>query len=64
LKKNGYRKLLTVAEVAEKIGLARQTVYNQMSQGLFPVKHKKIGRLVRFDSSEIEKYIDKLPDHR
>lgn len=60
--KTDDRKLLSVTEVAKRFGLAKKTVYNQLSQGLFPVKHKKIGRLVRFDSTEVEKFIESLPD--
>jgi excisionase family DNA binding protein len=60
--KTDDRKLLSVTEVAKRFGLAKKTVYNQLSQGLFPVKHKKIGRLVKFDSIEVEKFIESLPD--
>jgi len=58
-----HTRLLSVGEVAALMGLRPQTVYNKMSQGLFPVKHKKIGRLVRFDWREVEKYLDSLPDY-
>jgi predicted DNA-binding transcriptional regulator AlpA len=55
------RKLLSVAELSDFIGLRPQTIYNKMSQGLFPIKHKKIGRLVKFDIKDINKYLSSLP---
>jgi predicted DNA-binding transcriptional regulator AlpA len=58
------RSLLTVVELAGILSIRPQTIYNKMSQGLFPIKHKKIGRLVRFDSRELDRYLDSLPDHR
>ena len=58
------RILLSVVELACILGIRPQTIYNKMSQGLFPIKHKKIGKLVRFDSRELDKYLDSLPDYR
>ncbi len=58
------RMLLSVPELAGILGLRPQTIYNKISQGLFPIKHKKIGKLVRFDSRELDKFLDSLPDYR
>jgi excisionase family DNA binding protein len=58
------RRLLSVSEVAARLGLRRQTIYNKMSQGLFPIRHLKLGRLVRFDCVEVENYLDGLRSHR
>ena len=58
------RALLSVGELAGILGIRPQTIYNKMSQGLFPIKHKKIGKLVKFDSRELNKYLDSLPDFR
>jgi excisionase family DNA binding protein len=58
------RTLLSVEELANILGIRPQTIYNKMSQGLFPIKHKKIGRLVRFDRRELDRYLDSLPDYR
>jgi predicted DNA-binding transcriptional regulator AlpA len=55
------RKLLSVAELSDFIGLRPQTIYNKMSQGLFPIKHKKMGRLVKFDIKDINRYLSSLP---
>lgn len=57
------RKLLTVKETAEKLGFAPQTIYNRLSKSSekpFPVKAKKVGRSVRFDSRDVEAYLDSL----
>ena len=65
MKKQHYpKRLLTVSEVAYALGLRPQTVYNKMSQGLFPIKYKKLGRLVRFEVKELERYLAGLPDQR
>ncbi len=58
------RILLSVAELAGILSIRPQTIYNKMSQGLFPIKHKKIGKLVRFDRRELDKFLDSLPDYR
>ncbi len=57
------RRLMRVEEVADKLGMARQTIYNRMSRNSknpLPVKARKVGRSVRFDSREVEEYIDSL----
>lgn len=58
------RALLSVAELAAVLGIRPQTIYNKMSMGLFPIKHKKSGKLVKFDSRELNKYLDSLKDYR
>ena len=58
------RKLLSVEEVGEVLGIKPQTIYNKMSRGLFPIKHKRLGRLIRFDLIEVDKYLKSLPDYR
>ena len=55
------RQLLSVEEVGKILGLKRQTIYNKLSLGLFPIKHKKLGRLIRFELTEVEKYLNNLP---
>jgi len=49
-------RLLTVADVAEYLGLSVGTVYNKVSRGEIP--HVKLGRAVRFRRSEIDRWID------
>lgn len=49
-------RLLTVAELAEYLGLAQGTIYNKVCRGEIP--HVKLGRAVRFRRSEIDRWID------
>lgn len=49
-------KLLTVEEVAERLGVSVRYVRHQVFQRRIPFV--KIGRLVRIDERELEAYID------
>ena len=55
------KKLLSVKDVAEMLGLRPQTIYNRLSLNLFPIRHKKLGRLVRFEAEEVERFLKNLP---
>jgi predicted DNA-binding transcriptional regulator AlpA len=62
VKKNGKR-LFTVEEAAFYLGLSPRTVYNAVapkSKNPFPVKPKRIGKLVRFDVRDLDRYVDAL----
>lgn len=56
------KRLLSIKEVGAYLSISPRTIYNQLSQGIFPIKHKKIGRLVRFDRMEVDRYLSRLPD--
>lgn len=54
-------KLLTVKELAALLQISERTIYNGIgvhSKHPFPIKPKRIGRLIRFDSRDVEKYIE------
>lgn len=54
---------MSVEEVADYIGLSPRTIYNQIgpkAKKRFPLKPKRIGKLVRFDRRELDAYIDSL----
>jgi excisionase family DNA binding protein len=53
--------MLGVKEIAEYLGLKAQTIYNQVSGGTFPIKHRRIGRLLKWDVKEVDFYLDSLP---
>jgi len=58
------RRLLNIKEVAERLGIAQQTIYNGISRRTlrpFPIRPKRWGRKVLFDSLDVEKFIDALP---
>ncbi len=49
------RRLLNVQEVAEHLGFSTHTVYTMVSQKRIP--HIKIGKLVRFNPYELDRWI-------
>jgi predicted DNA-binding transcriptional regulator AlpA len=60
----GDRRLLNIREVAERLGIAQQTIYNGLSrrtQKPFPIRPKRWGRKVLFDSRDVDSFIDSMP---
>ncbi len=54
------KRMLTVPEAAEFLGISPRTIYNRIhrhSKNPFEIKAKRIGRLVRFDIQEIERWL-------
>ena len=61
--KSALKRLLTVRETAEYLGIATGHLYNLISANAkkpFPVKPKRIGGAVRFDIKALDKYIEAL----
>ncbi len=57
------KRLLSVEETATYLGISPRTIYNGIapkSKKPFPVKAKRIGKLVRFDIRDLEQYVDSL----
>lgn len=57
------RRLLSVGEAATYLGLSPRTLYNGVapqSKSPFPVRAKRIGKLVRFDIKDLDRYVDSL----
>jgi len=54
------KRLFDVRSAAEYLGIATGTIYNELSKGTFPIRPKRIGKLVRFDLRDMDKYIDDL----
>ena len=55
------KRLLNVSELADYLGLSPQTIYNKLSAGTFPIKTKRLGRLLKWDIRDVDRYLDKLP---
>jgi predicted DNA-binding transcriptional regulator AlpA len=55
------KRMLGVKELAVYLGLKAQTIYNKVSAGTFPIKHRRIGRLLKWDVEDINFYLDSLP---
>ena len=57
--------LVSVNELSKILGMARQTIYKQLSTGELPIVPKRWGRGKRkkvvFDSRDVQAYIDGLP---
>jgi len=49
------KKLITIDELASNLGIAKETIYQWTSMKVIPFY--KIGRLVRFDEAEIDKWL-------
>lgn len=57
------KRLMSVEETAEYLGLARQTLYNRIApkaKNPFPIRPKRIGGKPLFDRQEVDRYIDGL----
>lgn len=55
------KRMLGVKELAEYLGLKAQTIYNKVAAGTFPIKHRRIGRLLKWDILDVNVYLDSLP---
>jgi predicted DNA-binding transcriptional regulator AlpA len=60
-RENISRRMLGIEEVSTIIGLKPQTIRNKLSNGTFPIATRKIGRLLKWDSKDIERFLDSLP---
>jgi len=57
------KRLLSVEEAAQYLGLSPRTIYNAVapkSKRPFPVKPKRVGKLVKFDIRDLERYVESL----
>ena len=57
------KRLLSVDETASYLGLSPRTIYNGIapkSKNPFPVKPKRIGKLVRFDIRDLDTFVESL----
>jgi excisionase family DNA binding protein len=52
-------KLLTISELAERLGISKLTAYHWLSQGRLPCVRFS-ARCVRFRESDVEKMLDQL----
>ena len=60
---NIAKRLLSVEETATYLNISARTIYNSIapkSKKPFPVKPKRIGKLVRFDIRDLEEYVNSL----
>ena len=55
------KRMLDIKELAIRIGLAPQTIRNQLNCGTFPIKTKKLGRKLVWDIKDVDRFLDNLP---
>jgi len=63
MEKTSNKRLLSVEGAAEYLDISPRTIYNQIcrkAKKKFPVKPKRIGKSVKFDIRDLDKYIDSL----
>jgi predicted DNA-binding transcriptional regulator AlpA len=57
------KRLLSAEETAKYLGISVRTIYNQTGRKAkvkFPVRPKKIGKLLKFDKHEIDLWLDSI----
>jgi excisionase family DNA binding protein len=54
-------KLLTVHQVATRLALSVRTVWRRTKAGELPAPVRFTGRIVRWRSGDIDRYIEQLP---
>ena len=53
------KRFLTTKDLGKYLGISAGTISNKMSNGVFPIRPKKIGeKSVRFDMREVLEYLD------
>ena len=55
------KRMLSLKELSNYIGLAPQTIKNQFYGGRFPIRPKRMGRKLLWDKKVVDKYLDRLP---
>jgi len=53
--------LLTVQELAHYLGMSHWTVRAKVRNDEFPFKPRRLGKFLRFDIHEVDRYITSLP---
>ena len=58
------KRLLGVKEISEYIGISPQTIYNRINRGDFPIPHKKVFGLLKWEKKDVDEFLDKLNPRR
>ncbi|WP_042299017.1 helix-turn-helix transcriptional regulator [Paraburkholderia kururiensis] len=54
------RPMLTLDEVCEAVGYEKNTAYNDLSNGLFPIPLRKQGKRLFADVRDVAEYLDAM----
>jgi excisionase family DNA binding protein len=52
------KRLLSVKELSEYIGLSPQTIYNKINRGNFPIPYKKVFGLLKWEREEVNEFLN------
>jgi predicted DNA-binding transcriptional regulator AlpA len=52
------KRLLSVKELSEYIGLSPQTIYNKINRGNFPIPYKKVFGLLKWEKEEVNDFLN------
>ena len=55
------KRMFCVEDLAHYIGLAPQTIKNQLYAGRFPIPPTRLGRKLLWDKKLVDKFLDNLP---
>jgi len=55
------KRLLNVQELAHYLGMSHWTVRAKVRNNEFPFKARRLGKFLRFDIHEVDRYINSLP---
>ena len=58
------KRMYTVTEAANYLGISPQTIYNGLSRDSkqpFPIKPKRFGRKPLFDKADLDLFVENLP---
>jgi predicted DNA-binding transcriptional regulator AlpA len=55
------KRMLSIKELSDYLGVSPQSIYNRLSAGTFPIKTKRIGRRLKWDRRDVDHYLDRLP---
>lgn len=54
-----YQEVMQVQDLADMLRITRQTLYNQISKGDFPIPYGKIGKHYLFNTEHVADWLEK-----
>ena len=55
------KRLMSVQDLAQYLGMSPWTVRAKIRKNEFPFKPRRLGRFLKFDIQEVDRYINNLP---
>jgi len=55
------KRLMSVQDLAQYLGMSHWTVRAKIRNDEFPFKPRRLGRFLKFDIQEVDRYINSLP---